>query len=163
MCYAAHVLARALLPHRFTTSWLLSTLAICIIPPLFLLVWAFGRLSRRYIKEQLAASAAAATVAEECFGNLRTVRSFAKEGAMRGSYETAQGRTLHYGLRAAALEGCFFPLTNSLATGGQLPRLLLPAKLQAGLHATQQCLHHPTLLPCTAHPLYAAPSGDGAP
>lgn len=61
-------------PRRFLTSWLLALLTVAIIPPVFLLFWAYGRLSRRYVKEQLAASAAATTVAEECFSNLRTVR-----------------------------------------------------------------------------------------
>jgi ABC-type multidrug transport system fused ATPase/permease subunit len=104
---------------RFATSWLLASLTLCIIPPLFFFFWLFGRLSRRYIKEQLAASARANTVAEECFANLRTVRSFAKEAAMLGSYEAAQERTLHYGLRSARLEGFFFPLNSSLATGDE--------------------------------------------
>jgi hypothetical protein len=58
---------------RFLTSWLLSTMTVLIIPPLFLLFTAYGRISRRYVREQLAASANATTVAEEAFSNLRTV------------------------------------------------------------------------------------------
>lgn len=50
---------------------------------------------------------------------LLQVRSFAKEGAMLGSYEHAQQETLRFGLRSAALDGVFFPLNNALATGGR--------------------------------------------
>lgn len=46
------------------------------------------------------------------------VRSFAKEGARLGAYEQAQRTTLRWGLRSAALDGCFFPLSNMLASGG---------------------------------------------
>jgi hypothetical protein len=103
---------------RFATSWQLAALTLCVLPPLFLLFWLFGRLSRRYIREQLAASAAAAALAEESLAGLRTVRAFAKEGAAGEAYAAAQRRTLRFGLRSAALEGFFLPLNGALATGG---------------------------------------------
>ena len=52
-------------PRRFLTSWELALLTVAIIPPTFVLFVAYGRISRRYVKEQLAASAGAMTVAEE--------------------------------------------------------------------------------------------------
>ncbi|GAB4815223.1 hypothetical protein N2152v2_002269 [Parachlorella kessleri] len=122
----------------FLTSWLLALLTVAIIPPLFLLFTVYGRLSRRYVKEQLAASAQATTVAEEAFSNLRTVRAFAKEEAMLGRYEGAQGQTLTYGLRSAKLDGAFMSLNSSLATGAIMvvlwfgARLVLEDKLTAG-------------------------------
>jgi len=45
------------------------------------------------------------------------VRAFAKEDAMLGRYEGAQGQTLTYGLRSAKLDGAFMSLNSSLATG----------------------------------------------
>lgn len=34
-------------PGRFLTSWLLAALTVLVIPPLSLLFWVYGRLSRR--------------------------------------------------------------------------------------------------------------------
>lgn len=122
----------------FATSWLLASLTLAVIPPLLLLFIPYARRSRRYMKEQLAASAGATTVAEECFSNLRTVRSFAKEDAMGARYAAAQQQALSCGLRSAVLDGAFFPLHQSLATGAVMvvlwygARLVIAGQLSAG-------------------------------
>ena len=122
----------------FWTSALLAGLTCTIIPPVFLLFHLYGRLSRRFVKEQLAASAAATTVAEECLANVRTVRAFAKEDHMRSQYQSAQGKTLSYGLRSAALDGVLLPLTSAIPTLAIMgivwfgARLVLAQRMTAG-------------------------------
>ena len=57
----------------FMTSPLLSALTLACLPPLLVSFRIFSKLNMRYTAEQLTASAQAATVAEECFGSIRTV------------------------------------------------------------------------------------------
>eukprot|EP00887_Chlorella_sp_A99_P000339 scaffold13.g339.t1 len=122
----------------FWTSPLLAACTCAIIPLVALLFNIYGRLSRRYIKEQLAASASATTVAEESLGNMRTVRAFAKEAAATEVYEATQQKTLSFGLRAAALDGFLMPLTSSVSTGAIMAvvwfgaRLVIAGGLTAG-------------------------------
>ena len=94
----------------------MAALTCAIIPVVFLLFLAYGRISRRLVKAQLAASAQAATVAEESLSNVRTVWSFAREAAVLRKYEAAQGETLAYGLRSAVVDGTFGAVNSSVAT-----------------------------------------------
>jgi ATP-binding cassette subfamily B protein len=57
----------------FMTSPLLSALTLACLPPLLVSFRIYSKLNMRYTAEQLTASAQAATVAEECFGSIRTV------------------------------------------------------------------------------------------
>ena len=58
----------------FMTSPLLSALTLACLPLLLISFRVYSKLNMRYTAEQLTASAGAATVAEECFGSIRTVR-----------------------------------------------------------------------------------------
>ena len=58
----------------FMTSPLLSALTLACLPLLLISFRVYSKLNMRYTAEQLTASASAATVAEECFGSIRTVR-----------------------------------------------------------------------------------------
>ena len=55
------------------TSVLLTGLTLAILPILLLSFRWFILVNKRYTTEQLSASAEASTVAEECFGSIRTV------------------------------------------------------------------------------------------
>ena len=57
----------------FMTSPLLTGLTLACLPLLLISFRIFSKLNMRYTAEQLTASASAATVAEECFGSIRTV------------------------------------------------------------------------------------------
>ncbi len=59
----------------FITSVLLTALTLAILPILLLSFRWFAIVNRKYTAEQLSASAEASTVAEECFGSIRTVSS----------------------------------------------------------------------------------------
>ena len=71
----SHYLPRAAHPlARFLTSWRLTTLTLVLLPLMLGIFTVYGRRMRTYVKQQLAASARATTVAEESFSSLRTVR-----------------------------------------------------------------------------------------
>ena len=57
----------------FITSVLLTALTLAILPILLLSFRWFAIVNKKYTAEQLSASAEASTVAEECFGSIRTV------------------------------------------------------------------------------------------
>lgn len=59
----------------FMTSPLLSALTLACLPFLLVSFRIFSKLNMKYTAEMLTASAQAATVAEECFGSIRTVRA----------------------------------------------------------------------------------------
>lgn len=60
----------------FITSVLLTALTLAILPVLLLSFRWFAIVNKKYTAEQLTASAEASTVAEECFGSIRTVRLY---------------------------------------------------------------------------------------
>ena len=62
----------------FITSVLLTALTLAILPVLLLSFRWYAIVNKKYTAEQLTASAEASTVAEECFGSIRTVSSFCK-------------------------------------------------------------------------------------
>ena len=57
----------------FITSVLLTALTLAILPILLLSFRWYAIVNKKYTAEQLSASAEASTVAEECFGSIRTV------------------------------------------------------------------------------------------
>eukprot|EP00884_Botryococcus_braunii_P016113 jgi/Botrbrau1/3185/Bobra.37_2s0015.1 len=101
----------------FITSPMLSLLTISVLPVLLASFHVFTRLNRKYTAEGLTASAQASTVAEESFGSIRTVRSFAKEDVECERYELAQGNVLKWGLKSAVASGFFFGFNTLLAMG----------------------------------------------
>ena len=64
----------------FVTSPLLTALTLAVLPVLLLTFKVYSNFNKRYTAQQLTASAQASTVAEECFGSIRTVRLQAAAG-----------------------------------------------------------------------------------
>lgn len=60
-----------------------------------------------------------AQVAEEAFSSLRTVRSFAREGAATRQYAAAVDETAAWGLKSAAALGLFNTFAFTVATGAR--------------------------------------------
>ena len=113
----------------FWLSPALALLSLCLIPPVALGGMAYGR----YLQGQQAAVQAALgrsmQVADEAVGNLRTVRSFAAEGAAArafgGAVDAAYAEARRIGLVAAGFDGAVHMAANLalvavLAYGGQL-------------------------------------------
>ncbi|KAK9905752.1 hypothetical protein WJX75_005726 [Coccomyxa subellipsoidea] len=122
----------------FMTSPLLSALTLACLPFLLVSFRIFSKLNMKYTAEMLTASAQAATVAEECFGSIRTVRSFAKETASTERYSGAQGQVLQWGLKSARASGFFFGFNSIIGTGSIVTvlwfgaRQVVDGKLSAG-------------------------------
>ncbi|CAK0787881.1 hypothetical protein CVIRNUC_011103 [Coccomyxa viridis] len=122
----------------FMTSPLLSALTLACLPLLLISFRVFSKLNMRYTAEQLTASAQAANVAEECFGSIRTVRSFAKEKASTDRYGGAQDQVVKWGLFSARASGFFFGFNSVVGTGSIVfvlwfgARQVVEGKLSAG-------------------------------
>lgn len=102
----------------FVTSWQLTSVTLAILPVTLIAFRFFAMANRKFTAEELSASAAAASVAEEVFSSMRTVRSFAKEGAAAQRYDTAAAGILKWGLRSAALDGIFGGFMFAVGTAG---------------------------------------------
>ena len=100
----------------FMTSPLLSALTLACLPFLLVSFRIFSKLNMKYTAEMLTASAQAATVAEESFGSIRTVRLYPSP---RGASLSSKGRnwpdlgSSHLG--AALHKKMHFPGAPSLA------------------------------------------------
>ncbi|XP_010450841.1 PREDICTED: ABC transporter B family member 27 [Camelina sativa] len=100
----------------FTSSWKLTLLALVVVPVISIAVKQFGRYLRELSHTTQAAAAVAASIAEESFGAIRTVRSFAKESYMVSQYSEKVDETLKLGLKQAVLVGLFFGGLNAAFT-----------------------------------------------
>ncbi|EOA17806.1 hypothetical protein CARUB_v10006204mg [Capsella rubella] len=100
----------------FTSSWKLTLLALVVVPVISVAVKQFGRYLRELSHTTQAAAAVAASIAEESFGAIRTVRSFAKESYMVSQYSEKVDETLKLGLKQAVLVGLFFGGLNAAFT-----------------------------------------------
>ncbi|KAG7548498.1 ABC transporter type 1 transmembrane domain [Arabidopsis suecica] len=100
----------------FTSSWKLTLLALVVVPVISVAVKQFGRYLRDLSHTTQAAAAVAASIAEESFGAIRTVRSFAKESYMVSQYSKKVDETLKLGLKQAVLVGLFFGGLNAAFT-----------------------------------------------
>uniref|UniRef100_A0A1D1XEJ1 ABC transporter B family member 25 n=1 Tax=Anthurium amnicola TaxID=1678845 RepID=A0A1D1XEJ1_9ARAE len=89
------------------TSWKLTLLALAIVPVISIAVRQFGRYLRELSHRTQAAAAIAASIAEESFGAIRTVRSFAQEDFEISRYSEKVDETLKLGLKQAVS----FPIT----------------------------------------------------
>ncbi|KAG6520774.1 hypothetical protein ZIOFF_017834 [Zingiber officinale] len=85
----------------FSTSWKLTLLALVIVPLISIAVRKFGRYLRELSHQTQAAAAIAASIAEESFGAIRTVRSFAQEDYEISRYSEKVDETLKLGLKQA--------------------------------------------------------------
>ncbi|XP_031092717.1 ABC transporter B family member 25-like [Ipomoea triloba] len=100
----------------FTTSWKLTLLALVVVPPISIAVRKFGRYMRELSHKTQAAAAVASSIAEETFGAIRTVRSFAQEDYEVSRYSGKVEETLNLGLTQAKLVGLFFGSLNAAST-----------------------------------------------
>ncbi|CAN6477131.1 unnamed protein product [Victoria cruziana] len=91
----------------FATSWRLTLLALAVVPAISVAVKKFGRYLRELSHKTQAAAALAASIAEESFGAIRTVRSFAQEGYEISRYSEKVDETLNLGLKQARVIGLF--------------------------------------------------------
>ncbi|KAL9438410.1 hypothetical protein AB3S75_024145 [Citrus x aurantiifolia] len=92
----------------FATSWKLTLLALVVVPAISVAVRKFGRFLRELSHKTQAAAATAASIAEESFGAIRTVRSFAQEKNEISHYSEKVDETLKLGLQQAKVVGLFF-------------------------------------------------------
>lgn len=100
----------------FTTSWKLTLLALVIVPAVSVAVRKFGRFLRELSHKTQAAAAVAASIAEESFGAIRTVRSFAQEDYEISRYSVKVDETLKLGLQQALVVGFFAGGLNAAST-----------------------------------------------
>ncbi|KAI5080507.1 hypothetical protein GOP47_0003690 [Adiantum capillus-veneris] len=100
----------------FQTSWRLTLLALVIVPAISIAVKSFGRFIRELSNKTQAAAALAASIAEESFGAVRTVRSFAKEGFECARYGEKVEECLKLGIRQAFVVGIFSGTVSAAST-----------------------------------------------
>ncbi|XP_020577187.1 ABC transporter B family member 25-like [Phalaenopsis equestris] len=100
----------------FSTSWKLTLLALVIVPVISVVVRKFGRFLRELSHKTQAAAAVAASIAEESFGAIRTVRSFAQEEYEISRYSAKVDETLKLGLKQAKVVGLFSGGMNAAST-----------------------------------------------
>ncbi|EFJ26372.1 ATP-binding cassette transporter [Selaginella moellendorffii] len=100
----------------FETSWRLTLLALAIVPAISFGVRAFGRYVRELSHKTQAAAAAAGAIAEEAFGAVRTVRSFAQESYECARYGEKVDYTLKLGIRRALVGGIFAGTVSGAST-----------------------------------------------
>ncbi|KAL0415970.1 UNVERIFIED_CONTAM: ABC transporter B family member 25 [Sesamum latifolium] len=98
------------------TSWKLTLLALVVVPVISIAVRQFGRYLRELSYKTQAAAAVASSIAEETFGAVRTVRSFAQEEYEISRYSEKVDETLKLGLRQAKIVGIFFGGLNAAST-----------------------------------------------
>ncbi|XP_052179671.1 ABC transporter B family member 25-like isoform X1 [Diospyros lotus] len=100
----------------FSTSWKLTLLALVVVPAISIAVRKFGRFLRDLSHKTQAAAAVASSIAEETFGGIRTIRSFAQEGYEISRYSEKVDETLKLGLKQAKVVGLFFGGLNAAST-----------------------------------------------
>ncbi|XP_015883230.3 ABC transporter B family member 25 [Ziziphus jujuba] len=104
------------LAFMFATSWKLTLLAVAVVPAISVAVRKFGQFLRDLSHKTQAAAAVAASIAEESFGAIRTVRSFAQEGYEISRYSAKVDDTLQLGLKQAKVVGLFSGGLNAAST-----------------------------------------------
>lgn len=100
----------------FATSWKLTLLALVVVPAISIAVRQVGRYLREVSHKTQAAAAVASSIAEETFGAVRTVRSFAQENYEISRYSEKVDETLKLGLQYAKVVGLFFGGLNAAST-----------------------------------------------
>ncbi|KAL8258207.1 hypothetical protein R6Q59_030248 [Mikania micrantha] len=100
----------------FATSWKLTLLALVVVPAISIAVRQVGRYLREVSHKTQAAAAVASSIAEESFGAVRTVRSFAQENYEISRYSEKVDETLKLGLQYAKVVGLFFGGLNAAST-----------------------------------------------
>ncbi|XAR71309.1 Peptide-transporting ATPase [Bertholletia excelsa] len=100
----------------FSSSWKLTLLSLAIVPIVSVGARQFGRYLRELSHSTQAAAAVASSIAEESFGAIRTVRSFAKEQYAISNYSEKVDETLKLGLKQAKVVGFFSGGMNAAFT-----------------------------------------------
>ncbi|KAH8482509.1 hypothetical protein H0E87_029811, partial [Populus deltoides] len=100
----------------FATSWKLTLLSLAVVPAISVAVRQFGRFLRELSHKTQAAAAASASIAEESFSAIRTVRSFAQERYEISRYSEKVDETLKLGLKQAKVVGLFLGGLNAAST-----------------------------------------------
>lgn len=113
----------------FSTSWKLTLLALVIVPALSVAVRKFGRFLRELSHKTQAAAAVAASIAEESFGAIRTVKSFAQEDYEISRYSEKVDETLKLGLTQAKVVGLFAGGLNAASTLSVITVVIFGANL----------------------------------
>ncbi|XP_028059179.1 ABC transporter B family member 25-like isoform X2 [Camellia sinensis] len=104
------------LAFMFATSWKLTLLSLAVVPAISIAVRQFGRFLRELSHSTQSAAAVAASIAEETFGAISTVRSFAQEEYEISRYAEKIDETLNLGLKQAKVVGLFFGGLNAAST-----------------------------------------------
>ncbi|CAL5198476.1 unnamed protein product [Lathyrus oleraceus] len=100
----------------FATSWKLTLLSLAVVPVISAGVRRFGRFLRELSNKTQAAAAVASSIAEESFGAIRTVRSFAQEDYEVERYSEKVNESLKLGLKQAKAIGLFSGGINAAST-----------------------------------------------
>ncbi|KAL7223135.1 hypothetical protein ACSBR1_024749 [Camellia fascicularis] len=104
------------LTFMFATSWKLTLLSLVVVPAIFIAICQFGRFLRELSHNTQSAAAVAASIAEETFGAIRTVRSFAQEEYEISRYTKKVDETLNLGLKQAKVVGLFLGGLNAASS-----------------------------------------------
>lgn len=104
------------LSYMFATSWKLTCLALIIVPVVSIGIRSFGMYLRSLSQKTQAASAAAAGVAEESLGSIRTVRAFAQEEYESKRYAEKIDECMNLGIRQGIAIGWFSGGVFAVAT-----------------------------------------------
>ncbi|KAL7192273.1 hypothetical protein ACSBR2_024169 [Camellia fascicularis] len=104
------------LTFMFATSWKLTLLSLVVVPAIFIAICQFGRFLRELSHNTQSAAAVAASIAEETFGAIRTVRSFAQEEYEISRYTKKVDETLNLGLKQAKVVGSFLGGLNAASS-----------------------------------------------
>lgn len=100
----------------FATSWKLTLLSLAVVPAISVAVRQFGCFLRELSHKTQAAAAASASIAEESFSAIRTVKSFAQESYEISRYSEKVDETLKLGLKQAKVVGLFLGGLNAAST-----------------------------------------------
>ncbi|XP_061414936.1 ATP-binding cassette sub-family B member 10, mitochondrial [Lethenteron reissneri] len=96
----------------FYVSPKLATFVLGVVPPIALIAVVYGRYLRRITKRTQDSLAEATQVAEERIGNIRTVRSFAKEELEMEKYSSKVNYVLQLAYKEALARAGFFGATG---------------------------------------------------
>lgn len=91
----------------FIASYKLTLIMLGVVPAIVIGAVVFGRYVRALAKKYQESLALSTTVAEETFGNVRTVRSFAQELKEISRYSDAVNETLKTGGQKSIAYGSF--------------------------------------------------------
>ena len=93
--------------------WKLTLVGLACAPIMYAFSQLFETVSGKWEKKSNDAGAAANTIFNEIFGNIRTVRSLTLEGYFHGKYAKATHKALSVGIERSLLSGLFFGISDS--------------------------------------------------